>query len=639
MASVGRRPRVPISDLPSGLVSVPTFEGEDTFDARNEAANFLTNLSKFVEQKDWKAFGGLFADVCWWKDKLTLTFDRRTLRGREEISNAWKTLSPTREPSGFSFDLGGAIALDVKFVRTAPTMASLDVPFSFTTKAPGSHCVGQAKLVPEGGKWKIWILHTAIISLDGHPFEPLPRQFPSKIDSSQRGKSQAQGLPRVDGILDAVVIGASASGIANTIMLDSIGADVVAFDMEPVTGGNWTTKRYESVTLHHPKFMIQLPLFPVPDEYPEFLSGQDFTRYLSSAVEKLKLPVFPGVKVLSNTFDKISNLWKVYIQDLKTGNEAVVKARNLVLSTGFVIATDYPNIPDTAGRHLFKGKVEHTAEYHTSEPYKNKDVVVVGSGNSAHDVAGNLVLGGAKSVTLLQRSPTILLDFDVYFPFLAFRWNGKTPLATADFLEDSTPVAISRDLVNGALKRLINGQTERNAELEKKGYMLDKNPDALTKQYSGGRSFYVDQPKNFDFVMKDQIKIARGEAVGFVEGGLVTRFEGREKVLKADGVVFGTGFRIIDLPRRYAETGFIDAKSASTLENVSLFGVDAEGESPGYGTCSGRKFARLLSWLKMNLPSTARSPFVLLCRNRILCESSNSKFCWKHLAPFEASSY
>jgi len=180
-----------------------------------------------------------------------------------------------------------------------------------------------------------------------------------------------------------------------------------------------------------------------------------------------------------------------------------------------------------------------------------------------------------------------LLDFDVYFPFLAFRWNGKTPLATADFLEDSTPVAISRDLVNGALKRLINGQTERNAELEKKGYMLDKNPDALTKQYSGGRSFYVDQPKNFDFVMKDQIKIARGEAVGFVEGGLVTRFEGREKVLKADGVVFGTGFRIIDLPRRYAETGFIDAKSASTLENVSLFGVDAEGESPGYGTCSG----------------------------------------------------
>lgn len=167
-----------------------------------------------------------------------MTFDKRTLKGKHDIIEAFKVLSETRKPSEFSTEKDDTMDMEPQFVRMAPQLASIDVPFSFTTQAPRTKCIGQVKLLPKDGQWKIWILATAAVTLADHPFESLLRQSPSLISASQRGKPEAQGLPQVHGILDAVVIGASCSGLANTIMLDSIGANVAAFDTEPIAGGN-----------------------------------------------------------------------------------------------------------------------------------------------------------------------------------------------------------------------------------------------------------------------------------------------------------------------------------------------------------------------------------------------------------------
>ena len=596
--------RTRINDLPFGIPNMPVFEGEDKLDATKEAANFLTRFAEVVEKGDWQSFGELFCsddDVssCWWKDSLTLTFDKRTLRGRKDIVEAWKTLSATRKPSKFGspgeaegvtdFDMGKPA-----FMRMGPTMASLDVPFRFTTEAPKSRCIGQISLIPkENNQWKIWILSTAVVSLEEHPFSSLPRQSPSTIHISQRGKAQAQGFPQVEGVLDAIVIGASMSGLSNTIMLDAIGANVAAFDMEPVVGGNWTTKRYDDLTLHHPAFMIQLPMFPVPSEgYPTFLTGRDLTRYYASAIETLKLPVFGGIKVLSNIYDEATKLWRVRIQDVQTGNESIVETRNIVISTGFLVSPDNPKFPELTDQHLFKGPVQHTTEYRTPELYNDKDVVIVGSGTSAHDVAQNLALNGAKNVILLQRSPSVLLDFEAIAPLITRRYSGDIPVNTADFLESMMPIAIMRDMARGAMAMIMQSQAERLAAFESKGYLVDRKPDFISRAFEErGRAVYMDQPKTFELVFNDRIKIARGEAKGFVNGGRVVhdQAEGKNKVLEADGVILATGYKIVDLPKQYAESGFIDAQSASLLENVSLFGVDAEGELPGYTTFSGRE--------------------------------------------------
>ncbi|KAK1574580.1 endoribonuclease L-PSP [Colletotrichum navitas] len=480
----GDRVRVPVRDLPSWIPSVPPFDSEETLDAAAVAADFLARLAAAVRDGDWDAFGALFADRCFWRDNLTLTFDKRTLHTRAAVVDAWRALAPRRRPSGLSADKDG-------------------------------------RRMTMDAAW-----------LEARPFGPLPRTSPSIIGADQRGRPEAQGLPRVeDGkVLDAVVVGGSCNGIANAIRLDAAGVEVAVFDTEARAGGNWSTKRYEGVVLHHPAFMIQLPLFPVPEGegYPNYLTGQDLTRYYSSAVERLRLPFFGGVEVVGNAWDEGAGLWTVTVKDVATGAVARLRARNVVVSTGLVVSDQNSRMPALAGREAFAGPVQHTAAYRNPEAYRGRRVVVVGSGNSAHDVAATLARDGGVA----SRSPTVLLDFDGVAPLLARRYGGQTPIDTADFLEGALPLGL---------------------------------------------------------VLDGRIKVARGEARGFVERGLVVvdRQTGQERVVEADGVVLATGYEVMDLPRRYKEKGFVDADTADRLVNVNQNGVDAEGEQPGLTTFSG----------------------------------------------------
>ncbi|KAK2773563.1 hypothetical protein FQN52_004542 [Onygenales sp. PD_12] len=585
-----KRTRARVVELPSYIPTVPVLDNEESLDAPGEARAFLESFSRAVQEQDWEAFGGLFCDNGFWKDSLTLTFDKRTLSGKDKIVQAWKTLSATRKPTVLTSKQEYGLGIEPKFERLIPTLGCLDVPFCFTTENPKSENVGLIKLIPEGGQWKIWVLATEVVSLTEHPFETLPRKTPSLIPASQRGKPQAQGLPRLQGVLDAVVIGASVSGIADTIMLDSIGANVAAFETYPAACGNWSASGKDYVTIHHNKLMISLPGFPVPDDYPEYLPARTFTRYIQSAVETLKLPVFCGVQVVRNNWDEAAGLWKVVVHDIGTHEEETLEAKNIILATGYLLSPNNPKFPDVTDRALFDGVVQHSSEYRTAEQHVGKDMVVVGSGNSAHDIARNLVQGHAKSVTILQRSPTVLTSHEAVKPFNEGRYQGNLPLETADFLQQMLPTGIARDMARGVISRLVGAQADLVARLESKGYMVLKDGCLITRVFEQrASSTYFDQQRTFDLVFDDKIRIARGQARKFVVDGIVTfdRDQGKEITLKADGVVFATGFCNVDLPRRFARTGFLDSKSAAMIENVCEAGVDTEGEMPGYFTNSG----------------------------------------------------
>lgn len=593
--AVRPRTRTRVRDVPSvAIPQVPKFDGEDALDANKEAESFLSRFSKSVHDGNWQAFAELFADESVWKESLSLTFDKRTLTGKDAVVHAWKTLAPAKQPSDFALTTkdNPEIALEPGFVRMAPTMATLDVPFTFKTKNPDALSAGLAKLIPVDGSWKIWILSTAMRSLDRHPFKSLPRQPLLAVNEKQRGHSKAQGLPHVDGVLDAVVIGGSTSGLANLIMLESIGAKTVCFTQEPEVGYQWTQGRYESLMTHNPRGVMQLPFFPFPAEgYDEILDAPQLQRYYQSAVEELKLPLFAGVRVVRNEWDEKAGRWHITARDVATGEEKTYDAVNIVMSTGWVFSSDSPKWPRLENRHLFRGPVQHTVDYRTAAPFSGKDVVVVGVGASGHDVAHDLVDGGAGTVTLIQRSPSVLLQYDVASSVqFGYYLQGEKPVDTIDFLELNMPLGVLRDMVGPMFVGLIASQEELTGQLEAKGYMPNRNPCFLTLVYDQkGQGLYSDQPKTFPLVLEGRIKIERGEVTGLTENGVVLRDKdtGKDRVVPAGGVVFATGYESADLNKRYAETGFFDARTASALENVSLAGVDDEGEMVGYATYSG----------------------------------------------------
>ncbi len=84
----------------------------------------------------------------------------------------------------------------------------------------------------------------------------------------------------------------------------------------------------------------------------------------------------------------------------KPGAEAVRRARNVVLSSGYY---DQPNLIGVPGEDL-----PHVSHYYDDpHPYYRKNVVVVGGKNSAAIAALELYRAGAATVTLVHRGPGI----------------------------------------------------------------------------------------------------------------------------------------------------------------------------------------------------------------------------------------
>ncbi|KZL66121.1 flavin-containing monooxygenase, partial [Colletotrichum incanum] len=90
------RSRVLVDDLHSWIPAIPPLNGEECLNAADQAASFLKLFSSSIDNGDWVAFEELFTEKCFWRDHLTLTFDKRTLHTSKDVAKAWKILSQSR---------------------------------------------------------------------------------------------------------------------------------------------------------------------------------------------------------------------------------------------------------------------------------------------------------------------------------------------------------------------------------------------------------------------------------------------------------------------------------------------------------------------------------------------------------------
>src|SRR3954463_8272346 len=79
-----------------------------------------------------------------------------------------------------------------------------------------------------------------------------------------------------------------------------------------------------------------------------------------------------------------------------------IEAGSVVVATGY---NNTPLMPEYPGRDGFSGDVVHASRYRNAEPYRGRDVLVVGSGNTGAEIAVDLVEGGARRVRLAVRTP------------------------------------------------------------------------------------------------------------------------------------------------------------------------------------------------------------------------------------------
>jgi cation diffusion facilitator CzcD-associated flavoprotein CzcO len=83
-----------------------------------------------------------------------------------------------------------------------------------------------------------------------------------------------------------------------------------------------------------------------------------------------------------------------------------IQARSVVLCTGNYCS---PMIPAWPGLKDFAGELVHSDEFTDALPYRDRDVLVVGAGNSGADIAVQLADIGARRVWLAVRTPPHLV--------------------------------------------------------------------------------------------------------------------------------------------------------------------------------------------------------------------------------------
>tara|TARA_B110000263_G_C15304866_1_gene509833 strand:- start:856 stop:1818 length:963 start_codon:yes stop_codon:yes gene_type:complete len=190
-------------------------------------------------------------------------------------------------------------------------------------------------------------------------------------------------------MLDLVIIGAGPIGLSCGIEAKKNNLDYVILEK-----GMLVNSLY-----HYPHNMTffstsdRLEIGEVPfishNNKPTRAEALEYFRRVSSSWE-LNINLYEGVKSVKNTYKKIE----------VTSNKSIYKTKNIILATGFY---DIPYMLNIPGENL--KKVTHY--YKEPHPYFNMDVAIIGSANSAVDVALETYRKGAKSVSLIIRERKI----------------------------------------------------------------------------------------------------------------------------------------------------------------------------------------------------------------------------------------
>ena len=113
-----------------------------------------------------------------------------------------------------------------------------------------------------------------------------------------------------------------------------------------------------------------------------------------------------------------------------------MKPRHIVMATG---VSGIPNIPHIPSLENFKGQVVHSSRYDDGENWNGKRALVIGTGNSGHDIAQDLQSSGAH-VTLVQRSPTLIVTIEPSAQLPYALYDEGPPLEDCDLITASMPL-------------------------------------------------------------------------------------------------------------------------------------------------------------------------------------------------------
>ncbi|KAF3781716.1 Senecionine N-oxygenase [Nymphaea thermarum] len=204
---------------------------------------------------------------------------------------------------------------------------------------------------------------------------------------------------------EVIIVGAGASGLSASACLNKLSIDNLILEKDDCSVPLWRKYSYDRLHLHLAKNFCELPHLRFPKAAPTYLSKDEFVKYIDAYVAEHGLrPVYDRC-VESAVYDLAAGAWTVRAKQSRTGESEEYRARFLVVAAGENSEGYVPDIPGVDG---FPGKVLHSSRYKNGVPYRDQDVLVIGSGNSGMEIALDLCNHHARA-SLVARSPVHII--------------------------------------------------------------------------------------------------------------------------------------------------------------------------------------------------------------------------------------
>ncbi|KAM3716877.1 Flavin-containing monooxygenase [Dirofilaria immitis] len=193
-----------------------------------------------------------------------------------------------------------------------------------------------------------------------------------------------------------------ASGLPAIKECRAAGLEVVAYERTSDVGGLWNYRPeltkggtvMKSTVMNTSKEMTAYSDFPPPANFCNFMHHSKVLEYLKDYARSNDLYQHICFNTTVEQVSRINNFWEV-----KINNGDKKRFDYVVICTGHHTMPQYPRIP---GSEKFKGHILHSHKYRDYQGYEEKDIFIVGIGNSALDIASELS-GVSKSVTVSTR--------------------------------------------------------------------------------------------------------------------------------------------------------------------------------------------------------------------------------------------
>lgn len=198
-----------------------------------------------------------------------------------------------------------------------------------------------------------------------------------------------------------VIVGAGPAGLATSGCLNKLSIPNIVLERDDCHSSLWRKRAYDRLKLHLGKDFCNLPHMPFPPDFPIFVTRVDFLRYMDSYVSHLKICIRCNRYVDAASFDDINGKWRLLVKDTESNVEEVYVAEYLVVATG---ENSDGYIPKVDGLEGFEGEYLHCSKYLNGRAWYDKNVLVVGCGNSGMEIAYDLSTWGANT-SIVVRSP------------------------------------------------------------------------------------------------------------------------------------------------------------------------------------------------------------------------------------------